>query len=154
MGQQLTPLDIRKLEGKDEGYWLNLCEQRYRLDSGEVLSAEPGFKTDMQSTPSPAWPLIGHPLDNGAIGGFWHDLLYRRPGTCLPPGKPPRSRRRCDAIYLEILTDKGTGWLRRTAKHQAVRMCGWWSWNRYRKAERHRTAGDIIAEKARKREAE
>lgn len=135
MGQQLTPLDIRQLEGEDKGYWQVLSELRYRLNSGVVLSIPPGFKTDLQSIPPFAWSIVGHPADEHAVAGVCHDWLYRRPGSCLPPGKKPRKRRLCDREYLNINIDKECGWKKRTAKHWVVRLFGWRPWNRYRKAD-------------------
>ena len=132
MGQQLTPLRLEQLDGK---WWAVMQEFRYRLDSGEIITAPAGFRTDLQSIPPPLWSVFGHPADAYAASGVDHDLLYRYPSSDLPEGAKPRSRRRCDQIYLEINRDLGCPWWKRTGKYAGVRIGGWRAWNRYRKAE-------------------
>ena len=134
MGQQLTPL---RLEQLDDGYWLVWNPLKYRLASGEVIEAEAGFITDLQTIPPIAWLFVGHPADDYAESGVLHDKLLKDPSNGLMDGAPPRTRRRCDQVYLEINKDLGCPWWKRTVKYSFVRAFSWRAWNRYREAERN-----------------
>ena len=129
MTQFTRPLDIRKVEGTK--YWLLRAEVVYHVgsvDSGEVITAPVGFKTDLGSKPRLLWWLVGHPLDEGAQAYVIHDRLLEHPEG--------RTRRECDQIFLEGLKVLGVGWLKRTAMYSGVRVGSWRSWNKYRKAEK------------------
>ena len=131
------PLDIRKIEGTK--YWLLRSEVVYHVGkypSKEIITVPAGRKTDLGSKPWFSWPFVGHPLDRGAQAYVVHDELMEHPANGLPEGKKPRTRRRCDQIFLEGLKVLGVGWLKRTVMYSAVRVAGFWVWKKYRKKEK------------------
>ena len=136
MSRFTRPLDIRKVEGTK--CWILRSEVVYHVGtypSKEIITVAVGFKTDLGSKPRLTWLFVGHPLDEGAQAYVLHDELLRHPANGLPVGKKPRSRRRCDQIFLEALKVLGVGWLKRSTMYCGVRLGSWRSWNRYRKAD-------------------
>ena len=149
MSQFTKPLDIRKVEGTK--YWTLRSELVYHVGSvasDEIIRVPVGFKTDLGSKPRFTWWLVGHPLDEGARAYVLHDELMRHPAngvlpvydpcfTCTEKPKPkPRSRRRCDQIFLEALKVLGVGWWKRGAMYCGVRVGSWVRWRKYRKREK------------------
>lgn len=121
---------------EDRRFWWVLRTFGYHVGhagSGEVIKVRFGFRTDFQSIPKPVQWLFGHPMDEYAASGLVHDESYQHPSNGVDE---PRSRRRCDQIYLEMNEVLGCPWWKRTGKYNGVRIGGWVGWNRYRKAER------------------
>uniref|UniRef100_A0A6H2A0L0 DUF1353 domain-containing protein n=1 Tax=viral metagenome TaxID=1070528 RepID=A0A6H2A0L0_9ZZZZ len=113
-------------------------------DSDEVISVPPGRCVDLESKPWWSWSVVGHPLGPYAASGLFHDELYFNPANGVGE---PRSRRRCDQIYLEMNIVLGCPWWKRTLKYSAVRIGGGGGWNRYREAQRAREIVAKIHEK-------
>ena len=134
MGQQLTPLRIEQVPGTK--FWDLTDVLAYRPRSGEVIETPAGFRTDLQSIPGCSWSFVGHPADDYAATGANHDDLYKHPHTGLEEDEEPRSRRRCDQIFLEFNCDLGCPWWKRTVKYSVVRAGGWRQWKRYRETDK------------------
>lgn len=132
MSQFTKPLDLRYVDGE---WWDVIAELPYHVggeDSDEVIIVPAGSRTNLGSIPRPAWSFIGHPAGKYAPACVIHDETYQYPANGVDW---PRSRRRCDQIFLEGMQVLGVRWWRRSAMYFAVRVGGRKGWNRYRKAE-------------------
>lgn len=140
MSQFTDPLRIEQ-DPNDRRFWFSSIVLRFHVgheDSDEIITIPAGSRSDLQSIPPLVWPIFGHPLDEYAVTGFFHDELYKHPDNGVDA---PRTRKRCDAIYLEMNIVLGCPWWKRTGKYLGIRLGGWWGWNRYRKADRNREEG-------------
>ena len=129
----------------DPKFWITDAVHRYHVgseDSDEVITVPEGRRTDFQSIPRLLWSVFGHPLDEYAASGLFHDETYQYPDNGV---EKPRSRRRCDQIYIEMNVVLGCPWWKRTGKYAGVRIGGWRAWNRYRAAERARKIARVMA---------
>ena len=137
-----TPLHLEFIDGT---FWVLLAPFIYyvgKKHSDEFLLIERGFETDFASIPRIAWPIIGHPAGKHGKAAVVHDWLYRYPddgvlrvGQFELPVPHPRTRRRCDQIFLEAMKVLGVGWWKRSAMYFAVRVGGRGAWKKWRKAE-------------------
>ena len=127
-----SKLNVQYVDGE---YWILLSPFSYdvgKVSSGETVFVHAGFKTDFASIPRWAWPVMGHPAGDHGKAAVIHDYLYRYPVAGVDK---PRSRRRCDQIFLEGLVVLGVGWWKRSAMYFAVRVGGSGAWKKWRKAE-------------------
>jgi len=135
MARILNDLDLvaRKLDGDK---WQLIDDLYYHVggpDSTEVIIVNKGFITDGASTPwgvRNLWPKDGTYTPCAAV----HDLLYRYQGI-LPIDNftgpyMTYSRKRCDRIFIEAMKVKGVGWFTRQSFYTALRLGGWFSWNK------------------------
>ncbi len=132
MSSFTTPLHLEFIDGK---YWRVLAPFIYYVGekgSDEFLYVRSGFTTDFASIPRLAWPIIGHPAGDHGKAAVVHDWLYQNPDDGVDK---PRTRRRCDQVFLEAMKVLGIGWWRRSAMYCAVRVGGRGAWKKWRKAE-------------------
>jgi hypothetical protein len=135
MSQFTKPLRIEQ-DADDPLFWWSLAAFEFHvghLGSGEVIRIPAGRRSDFQSIPRIMWSVFGHPVDEYAASGFGHDEVYQYPANGVDE---PRSRRRCDQIYLEMNVVLGCPWWKRTGKYTGVRVGGWVGWRKYRKKEK------------------
>jgi len=128
MSQFTSPLCVEHVDGK---FWLLLEQFEYRVgseDSDEVITVPVGFKTDFASIPGVAWSIIGHPTGRYGKAAVIHDWLYSENAGEQGDDYEPRTRRRCDQIFLEGMVVLGVPWWRRTLMYSAVRVGGWTAW--------------------------
>lgn len=91
-------------------------------DRGIVPS---GFRTDGASVPRPLWPFFPHDGKSFA-SAIIHDFDYRySEGT----------RKAVDICFLDNMTMCGLAWLHRHLIYRGVRIGGWNTWNKYRRAK-------------------
>ena len=142
MSQFTEKLEVAFIDGKLwrllKSFWYDVGEE----DSGERVIVIAGFLTDFASVPRFAWPIIGHPTGRYGKASVVHDWLYRYPKSgvltvgqfdmCIPI---PRTRRRCDQIFLEGMQVLGISWWKRTVMYSAVRVGGGKPWKQYRSGE-------------------
>ena len=131
MSSFTNPLRIEQLQ-TDRRMWRIFDGFGYHVGSypsKEIIRVKHGFVTDLQSIPGWSWSIIGHPLDDYAQSGAGHDYLYRYPADGVDE---PRTRKRCDQIYLEMNKVLGCPWWKRTLKYTAVRIGGSSGWTNYR----------------------
>jgi len=89
------------------------------------ITAKSGLKTDFASIPRLAWTLIGSPaMGRYTASSVIHDVLYMTESL---------SRKECDDLFLEMLEVDGVKWWRRYAMYYAVRIGGWYVWNKHTK---------------------
>lgn len=97
------------------------------LDSGWTIVVPAGFKTDGASVPRVLWiflPPFGGDYDEAAV---LHDYLYRTHFLEL-------ARVVADAILIEAMTVLQTGAVARWLMFIGVRVGGWVTYRKYRKA--------------------
>lgn len=126
------PLDLRYVDGK---WWDVIADLPYHVggeDSDEVILVEAGFRTDLGSIPRISWSVIGHPAGKYAPACVTHDKVYQYPANGVDE---PRSRRRCDQVFLEGMQVLGVSWWRRSTMYAGVRCGGWVKWKEYRQKE-------------------
>lgn len=83
-----------------------------------------GFVCDGASIPRAFWWLIGSPFTGRyRNAAFLHDYLYYT---------QMYSRKKADRIFLEAMKILRVFWLRRRAMWLAVRIGGYWPWNKRR----------------------
>ena len=148
MSQFTRPLDIRKVEGTE--YWTLQSEVVYHVGeypSEEIITVPAGRKTDLGSKPRFSWLFVGHPLDEGAQAYVVHDELMEHPANGLAEGAKPRSRRRCDQIFLEALKVLGVSWWKRSTMYFAVRVGERGVWEKYRKKDEARRIAELCKAK-------
>ena len=131
-----TELKVIHVDGK---FWDVLAPFEYRVgseDSAEVVRVDAHFITDFASIPRFAWSIIGHPTGRYGKAAVVHDWLYTHPADGLV-ARPvqPRSRKRCDQIFLEGMKVLGVGWWKRSTMYLAVRVGGRGGWKHYRENE-------------------
>jgi hypothetical protein len=121
--------------------------------STEVVRVPQGFLTDFASIPRLAYSVIGGPTGKYGKAAVIHDWLYQNPtdADSVAVLRPEKRRRRVDQIFLEGLKVLGVSWWKRTIMYTAVRVGGGQGWKNYRRKEQTRTAGDIVAEKRRRK---
>lgn len=88
--------------------------------SGDRITVPVGFETDFASIPRSLWSILP-PFDKHLPAAIIHDYLYTI---------QTRTRKECDAIFLESMQVLGVGWFRRQIMHKGVRAGGWRSWNK------------------------
>lgn len=120
--------DPLRIEELDHHKWRILRSLRYYIkdEDGPSIVVPRGFTTDGGSIPRVAWPLVGHPWDDGGKAYVLHDYCY----ASRPFGV---DRKRADEILCEALEVLGFGWLRRSLIYRAVRLFGGAAWERHRR---------------------
>jgi len=88
-----------------------------------------GFITDWASIPRLFWGII-NPAGQIKAAALTHDYLYSKRGKLY--AQPPRTRKQCDQIFLNIMVAVGMSWFKRTMAYTAVRAFGWIAWNKSR----------------------
>lgn len=136
----LAPLRIEEIDG-DDRRWTLLEECIYDLlepGGPEFARAKKGFVTDFGSIPRLLWWVRGlSPFGRLRRAYTIHDLLYQQPVICLRAGgHRPVTRKEADRILLEGCAVLGASWLNRRLIYRGVRLWGWVTWRRYRRAER------------------
>lgn len=127
-----SELKVQYVDGK---YWILLAPFEYYVgdkSDNEYVFVHAGFKTDFASIPRWAWPVMGHPAGRHGKAAVIHDYIYHYPAAGVDK---PRSRRRCDQIFLEGMVVLGVSWWKRTVMYSAVRVGGGVPWKKYREAE-------------------
>lgn len=93
-----------------------------------------GFVTDFASVP----PLpLAYLLTKNAskVGAATHDFLYRE-------GKIDDyklTRQQADDLMCDLMILEGVTWWQRRMIRFGLRIGGWWTWNKYRKADKAAT---------------
>ena len=119
-GKFLDPLDLRYTDGN---VWTVMGDFAYVSSMGLVVTVEAGFQTDLASIPRALWwwlPPSGE-YDPAAV---LHDWLYARGEL---------SRAKCDELFLDAMLSTGVSRFRAYAMHEAVRLFGWFAWDRKRR---------------------
>lgn len=142
MSAVLTPLDLRYLQGDK---WLVLSEYRCVSDVLGLIVIPAGFITDFNSVPRVLTNIL--PREEYGEAALPHDYLYQYGGI---NGKTI-SRGDADQVHREFVVWAGVrecapdGTLTRVgdtpawkvhAFYYGLRSCGWWTWRRYRQADR------------------
>lgn len=128
MSQFTSPLVVEFIDGK---YWQVLESFEYHVgaeDSDEIIRVPVGFLTDFASIPKFAWSLIGHPTGEYGKAAVIHDWLYSENAGEQGGDWWPRTRKRCDQIFLEGMAVLGVAWWKRTLMYSAVRVAGSSGW--------------------------
>lgn len=97
------------------------------IESPFVITVPKGFPTDGASVPRPLWwlwPPFGGDYDQAAA---LHDWLYRTQFNNI-------DRVLADAILLEAMRVLGVRVAARLAIYLGVRLGGWWTYRKYRRA--------------------
>lgn len=87
------------------------------------------FPTDFSSVPAPFRFLF--PKDDvDSQAAVMHDKMYNKykPSSKLEPGK--RTRKSCDDTFLLAMEASGQRLNRRRIKYRALRLGGWYGWNK------------------------
>ncbi len=132
-------LDCRYIDGKG---WKVLADFKYHVDApdgNEFIAIGDGFITDFASIPrliQLLWKSPGGPWDKPAV---IHDCLYQTGMIRNVDGTTRRvTRDEADKIFLQAMEVTGTHKFTRRAIYRGVRVGGWYSWRKYRKAEHER----------------
>lgn len=80
----------------------------------ESITVPDNFSTDLASVPKVLWAVMP-PFGNHTKAAVLHDYLY---------GQGERSRKACDDIFLEAMTELGVSKVRRYLMYWAVRAFG------------------------------
>jgi hypothetical protein len=129
MGTMTGPLVLEYLDGRE---WKVVYAIGYKPKSGRAVLVPAGTITDFASIPRLFWRVIGPPTGYGKDAAYGkaaviHDYLYTHPGE--------RSRKDCDDIFLEAMTDLGVSTMRRNAMYAAVRVGGGLAWRKHRQED-------------------
>lgn len=134
----LAPLRIEELDG-DDRRWRLLEKCVYHLTEpggAEWVCVDPDFITDFGSIPRLLWWVRGlSPFGRLRRAYVVHDQLYQVPRVQSASGKRPVTRKEADRILLEGCHVLGASWLNRRIIYRGVRLGGWVTWRRYRRAE-------------------
>lgn len=131
-GSFCGPLRLEKVD--NQRLWLLLEPLTYYPMAGEAITAQAGFLTDGASVPRLLWalyPPFGGEYDRAAV---IHDLLYRFAEHFAGTDHGHISRGRADDLMLEMMQVDGFRPSGRRTVWSGVRVGGWVSWRRYRKA--------------------
>lgn len=136
----LSPLRIEEIPG-DDRRWVLLDECIYDLtepNGPEWVCVGKGFITDFGSIPRLLWWVRGlSPFGRLRRAYTVHDQLYQRPLVRVRTGgERPVTRKEADRHLLDGCKVLGASWLNRRLIYRGVRMWGWVTWRRYRRAER------------------
>lgn len=97
----------------------------YSLHHKMAIAVPAGFVMDLASIPrllTPLFPTHGKYTRAAVV----HDWLYANKG--IIQGRE-LSRKECDCIFEDAMTELGVGWLKRKTMYAAVRAGGWMAWN-------------------------
>lgn len=129
MGQFSGPFRAEKILVKEKGwfgrtktrhYWKVLEPFSYTTNDGKSVHVPQDFVTDLASVPRGLWNIC--PKDDvDSAASVVHDIAYR---DRLYP------QRDCDRIYLEAMRDCGQTLAKRRMKYRALRLFGWYSYNK------------------------
>jgi len=114
------------------GKWVLRDDWSLAVDDGNTFINIPaGFTFDLSSVPRPVWGILSN-SDLGIDAPLTHDWLYQHGGR--PPGTVPPTRTftRAEADYLfyALATIDGVPRWRRVIAYLAVRLFGFWAWQR------------------------
>jgi len=108
-----------------------------------ILTPPQRFPYDMVTSPSFVWPVLGPPTGDGdgaryAAAACCHDWAYEHQrwdnGT-------PLTRETADGILWECLFDLNVDEWRIELMYAAVRLGGWYYWNKHKREDIHPTYG-------------
>jgi hypothetical protein len=110
--------------------WVNIFNQKIEL------TIPKHFRCDLASIPQMFQWLIPK-LGKWNKAAVVHDWFYKNPRLENERGKyiATLSREQVDGLFYQIMKGSGVSWWKRHAMYRAVRLGGWWTWNRYRKAQ-------------------
>lgn len=134
----LSLLHLEEIDG-DDRRWKLLDQCVYHLtepDGPEWVCVEADFVTDFGSIPRLLWGVRGlSPFGRLRRAYVVHDRLYQRPLVNVRAGgERPVTRKEADQILLEACHVLGASWLNRRVIYRGVRLGGWATWRRYRRA--------------------
>jgi hypothetical protein len=121
MSSFTTPLFLEYLDGRR---WRVVQAFTYyvgELGTGEPITVPADFVTDFASVPRLFWRLLP-PTGMYGKAAVIHDYLYQT---------QDRSRADADRIFIEAMEVLGVSRVTRQAMYRAVRLCGWYPWQRY-----------------------
>ncbi len=116
---------ILKPYGGDK--WRLVEDFDYATIDGQFIRIQHGFICDLASIPRPirlAIPVNGRHRQAAIV----HDWLYNRGGLINEMKRI--SRKECDLIFLEAMTETGVSYFKRWAMYYGVRMGGSFSFQR------------------------
>lgn len=99
-------------------------------EEGKGITVHKGFETDFASVPRIFW-IIFPPDGSYTQSAVLHDFLYYY---------KLYTRKRCDTIFLEAMGVLKVRWWKRRLIYRAVRLGGWWGWNKHRRNEHKETS--------------
>jgi hypothetical protein len=114
--------------------WMVPRDYSYELRDGRVSTVRAGFIFDFASVPRLLWRLLppaGLAKNPYGLASTWHDWLYRHgriAGQAI-------SRFEADHVFLEIMRHCGVSRVVARTIYDGVRLGGWWTWRRARKAD-------------------
>lgn len=121
-GLELTPTD--------DGRSFRLLRPFRVLVNGLAVEVPRAFETDFASIPRVFWRVLP-PLGKYNEAAVIHDLLYRRGEL---HGKRI-TQKQADVILLDLCRRLGVPRWQRMLIYSGLRLGGWWTWRKYRKAE-------------------
>ena len=131
------PLRLEKVD--NQRLWLLLEPLTYWPLAAEAVMVPAGFLTDGASVPRLLWalyPPFGGEYDRAAVV---HDYLYRFAELYHGNDHGHISRGQADDLMLEMMEVDGFRPSGRRTVWSGVRVGGWVSWRRYRKAAQETT---------------
>ena len=135
----LAPLSIQELDG-DERHWrlLEPCIYHLRDPHGEEwVEAPAGMITDFGSIPRAFWNLRGlSPFGTYRRAYVIHDTLFVAPVVRTQTHARAIGFAEANAILIEAMQVLGAGWWVRAIVRSGVSTGGWFTWRRYRQADR------------------
>ncbi len=123
MSSFTAPLTVLQ---KPSGKWRTDREFTYMVGnkhSDEEITVPRGYLTDFFSVPLPFRGLLPK-SQKGNQAAVLHDYMYQN---------HLYSRKKCDDIFLEAMTVLGVSVWKRQVMYRAVRMFGWYGWNKRKK---------------------
>jgi len=114
-------------------FWITTAPFSLIRDDGSIIASVPsGFPTDFSSVPIVVRSLF--PKDDvDSQAAALHDYLYHtnKPSNYhSSPIKPEKSRMQCDDIFLIGMIACDQTLSKREIKYRAVRLFGWYGWNK------------------------
>lgn len=137
MSDFLTPLQVEFIDGC---FWRLIVTLEYYLGAAnglDVVKVPSGFVTDFASIPRGLWNLFP-PIGRYGKAAVLHDYLYQKrivTDSRYLDGAWFVTRAEADHIFLEAMQVLGVGFFTRYVIYAGVRVGGWLTWNKYRRAE-------------------
>ncbi len=112
---------------KDGERWLLKETFTYVMNNGNRIDVPFNFITDFASVPKLFWNILP-PWGKYGRAAIIHDYLYFTLGL-----DDIYSRKECDKIFLEAMVTSGAWRWKRQIMYYAVRLFGWFAWNKYKR---------------------
>jgi len=133
-------LYFRDLERTDEA--IEITRKIRALTPLGLIVIHPPYVCNKASIPWIVQPLIPKSGKYNRASVF-HDYLYEYGGFWNErTGEFVKlTQKQCDEIYLGLMKSRGVNKIIRQAQYRALRLFGWYAWNKYRKLDEGRLNG-------------